>query len=239
MSKIQIIPAVLPRDFSDLEDHLSQISGLVKEVQIDVCDGQLTPQASWPYRKADQSFEKIVSQAEGLPFWKEFDYEIDLMANRPDELVGDWISAGARRIVIHYEAEKNKPGSVLRVIEKIEGVVQVGLALDIGTPISVVEALRSKIQYIQCMGIDRIGFQGQDFDREVITKISAMKTTYPDLPVSVDGGVSLENASALISAGAERLVIGSAIFQSENVYESIQKFKRLGKANIAMQVNCE
>jgi len=229
MSKIEIIPAILPRDFTELEDKISQVSGLVKTVQIDVCDGQLTPQASWPYRKPDESFKKLINEEEGLPFWKELNFEIDLMANHPAALVQDWISAGAQRIIIHYEADKKEVKSVMAALEKINGVVETGLALDIETPNEVINDFKNKIQFIQCMGIDNIGFQGQNFDTKVIAKIKSLKAMYPDLPVSVDGGVNLDNASDLIAAGATRLVVGSAIFESDNIYETIQKFKRFSR----------
>jgi len=67
MSKAEIIPAVLPKDFTELEDKVSLVQGSVKTVQIDVCDGQFTPLATWPYKKTDDSFTKIVAQEEGLP----------------------------------------------------------------------------------------------------------------------------------------------------------------------------
>ncbi len=52
---------------------------------------------------------------------------------------------------------------------------------------------------------------------------------YPGLPISIDGGVSLETATDLIAAGADRLVVGSAIFGSENVIQAVEDFKNLLK----------
>ena len=77
------------------------------------------------------------------------------------------------------------------------------------------------------MGIDSVGFQGQIFDEKVIAKIKEVKKIYPELTIQIDGGVNLETAPLLKAAGADRLVIGSAIFESENIVEAIEKFKVL------------
>ena len=79
------------------------------------------------------------------------------------------------------------------------------------------------------MGIDHIGFQHQAFDEKVLSKIKEVKVKYPDLAISIDGGVSLKTAPKLIEAGADRLVIGSAIFNSDNPIDAIQQFKSLTK----------
>ena len=75
------------------------------------------------------------------------------------------------------------------------------------------------------MGIDHIGFQGQNFDKKVIDKIKTTKAKYPSIPISVDGGVSLETAPELIAAGADRLIVGSAIFDSDNAIAAVMKLK--------------
>jgi ribulose-phosphate 3-epimerase len=77
------------------------------------------------------------------------------------------------------------------------------------------------------MSIGHIGFQGQAFDPKVIEKIKEVKEKYPSMIISIDGGVSLDIAKTLINAGANRLVIGSAIFGAEDVGEAISKFIEL------------
>jgi len=226
--KIEIIPAILPRDFAELQEKASLVQDFVKTVQIDVCDGQFTPDPSWPYRKHDDSFNKILKEEDGLPGWQNLNFEIDLMANKPEEKVEEWVSAGATRIILHVESK----GNVGKAIKMLKGRVEVGLALNEDTSISVIESPtlaieKDDVQFIQLMGIDRIGFQGQEFDAKVIEKIKEVKKFCPELPVSIDGGVSLENAKRLVEAGADRLVVGSAIFESDNYVEAIQQFKRI------------
>jgi ribulose-phosphate 3-epimerase len=235
MKRADIIPAILPKDFAELQEKIELICGSVKFVQIDVCDGQFTPNATWPYRKDDDSFQKILKEEEGMPGWQELSYEIDLMANSPEGLVEEWVTAGASRIVIHIESTSRgleTGDAVAKAIEMLKGRVEVGLAVDIATSIEILKDPRFQIQegavnFIQLMGIDRDGFQGQPFDEKVLSKIKEVKKLYPDMIVSIDGGVSLETAPLLIEAGADRLVVGSAIFNADNYMEALAEFKGL------------
>jgi ribulose-phosphate 3-epimerase len=223
MKKIEIIPAILPKDFAEVEEKVGLVRGFVKTVQIDVCDGQFVPSATWPYRKDDDTFKKLLTEAEGLPGWQDLNFEIDMMVNKPEERVDDWVSAGATRIIIHVEAK----GDVMAAVEKLEGRVEIALAINIDTPTSDLEPFKGKISAIQCMGIDHIGFQGQSFDSKVIEKVKEVRSAFPEIIISVDGGVSLETAPKLIEAGVNRLVVGSAIFNSDNAIDAVQEFKRL------------
>ena len=156
-----------------------------------------------------------------MPGWEKVNFEIDLMANKPEERVEQWVTAGATRIIIHVEAKGNVPGA----IESLAGRVEIAVALNIETPISAIERFKDKIQGIQLMGIDHIGFQHQPFDAKVIERVKEARQMYPDLHISIDGGVSLDNARQLIDAGASRLVIGSGIFNADNFLEAIRLFK--------------
>ncbi|MBU6427000.1 hypothetical protein KGQ27_02050 [Patescibacteria group bacterium] len=224
--EIEIIPAILPQDYDEIADKVSRVSGLTKTVQVDVCDGHFVPSFSWPYKGDHGEFEKLAREEEGLPDWEKINYEFDLMVDRPEEVVDGWVGAGAARIVLHAEAK----GDLGKAIEMLNGLVEVGMALNIDTPISAVGDPKFKVkegslQFIQLMGIDRVGFQGQEFDARAIDKIKEIKKMCPDYPVSVDGGVSLENARRLIDAGADRLVIGSAIFESGDVMKVMRELR--------------
>lgn len=225
---MQIIPAILPKDFADLEEHVGRVKDLVHLVQVDICDGQFTPAASWPYKKRDANFDAIIKEERGMPFWEEVEYEFDLMVNKTEEVVERYLAAGASHIVLHFESK----GDIALAIEKILGKVEIGLALDIDTLIDRLEPFKKdirdgKIKCLQLMGIDNVGFQGQTFDDKVITKIKEVKEKYPGVSVQIDGGVNLLTAPLLRDAGADRLVIGSAIFEAENITETVKRFKEL------------
>jgi ribulose-phosphate 3-epimerase len=79
------------------------------------------------------------------------------------------------------------------------------------------------------MGIDNVGFQNQEFNDQVLEKISDLRNLYPDIQISVDGGVSFDNAADLISAGATRLVSGSAVFDSGDITQAIHDLANSGE----------
>ncbi|MBM2817819.1 MAG: Ribulose-phosphate 3-epimerase [Parcubacteria group bacterium] len=239
----EIIPAILPEDIDDLREKLSLVSGIVPLAQIDVCDGKFAPTKTWPYKKGvDETFLRIVGQEEGFPFWDSVDFEVDLMVKHPENIVGDWIATGAKRIIIHIESTPD-PLSLFQKIkleyetsgESSYGV-ETGAALNIETPNEEVYDLLNEvndkgapaIDFVQFMGIENIGYQGEPFDERVFEKVRELREKFPETIISVDGGVSLENASELIEAGANRLVSGSAIFESGDIAGTIEVFQNLG-----------
>ena len=222
---IEIIPAILVDDFETLQDQIELIKLGTKRIQIDICDGQFVHNATWPYRKPDNNFEMLIREDISMPGWEKIDYEFDLMVNKPEDVVDDWVSVGATRIVLHIESK----GNVAEAVKKLAGRVEVGIALNIDTPVQMINdaMIKDQIQFIQLMGIDQIGFQGQEFDTKVIAKIAEVKKAFPDMPISIDGGVSLENAQDLIEAGADRLIVGSAIFEAESPLNALEEFQSL------------
>lgn len=236
----EIIPAILPKDIDDLRERLSMVSGIVPLVQIDVCDGKFTPTKTWPYKKGvDETFLRIVAQEEGFPFWDSVDFEVDLMVKRPENIIDDWIAAGAKRVIIHIESTPD-PLSLIRKIKQEYGTAressygaEVGAALNVETPNEEIYDLLSEvddegmpaIDFVQFMGIENIGYQGEPFDERVFEKIRELRERFPETIISVDGGVSLDSAAELIEAGANRLVSGSAIFESGDIAGTIKMFQ--------------
>ncbi len=228
MSKVEILPAILPKDFFELEEKALLVKDLVKTIQIDVCDGQFVPNATWPYKKEDDSFERMQKEEQGIPGWEKLDFEIDLMVNHPEQVIEQWVVAGATRIILHAEAK----GDILGALQSLAGRVEIGVAFAIDTDaLTFLNSIKEKgfeINSVQLMGIDHVGFQGQEFNPQVIENIKKVKAAFPDLTISIDGAVSLETAPQLIAAGATRLVVGSAIFGADNFTEAIREFKALG-----------
>lgn len=231
---MEIIPAILPAHFAELEQKVAQVRAAsiaeLTTIQIDICDGKYTPNATWPYRKPDQSFEAILREERGLPGWEDFDFEIDLMAREPEKLLADWLTAGASRIIIHLDALSADTAVGLaelgRIIDSTRGLVEIGIAVGVETSSEKIVAVATKykddISVVQCMGIARAGFQGQSFDERVMAKIAEVKALFPGVPVSVDGGVSLDTVGRLAEAGVARVVAGSAIFEGGSVKENIE-----------------
>jgi len=213
----EIIPAILPKSFTELTLGLEQVAGLVPYVQIDILDGKFTPERTWPNIGApDPDFVKIIRAD-------------------PEEEFQRWVSAGAKRLIPHFESFKT-PETAKAFAEKFQSqyggdgsflALELGMAINIDTPIEVLEPLIEHIQFVQCMGIAKIGYQKQPFDERVLEKVKSIREKYPELTISIDGGVNLETAPKLLDAGADRLVVGSAIYETDDIANTIEEFKNL------------
>ena len=214
---MEIIPAIMPDSFPDLEAKAARVRGLVPLAQIDIMDGKFVKSKSWPYRNAgkadEEHFVAMVSQDETLPFFDELDYEIDLMIAEPERHIDEWLPLGASRLIFHIESIIDHDAFWGHDIFK-EGardiggskVIEVGLAINPDTSCDEVSPHISKIDFVQVMGIAKIGYQGEPFDERALLVINKIRASYPNIPISVDGAVSLETALLLKAAGATRLL---------------------------------
>lgn len=224
---MEVIPAIIPKSYKDLEEKLRVVKDIVPLVQIDITDGEFVPGTSWPCinASAQDEFQSIVSGESGLPFWENLDFEADLMIESPESSIEDWVAAGFSRIIIHIESTHDFEG----IVEKVAGRAEVGLALDIDTPNENVEKYLGMVDFVQCMGIAEIGSQGQPFDERVIPKIRHFKQMQPDGIISVDGGVNFESALLLRDADVDRVVSGSTVYEATDMGQAIE---RLGQTEL-------
>lgn len=223
MNPIEIVPAILPKNIKEIEEKLFLVRGLVKKVQIDICDGFFVSNKTWPYNSSDSDvFSRIYTEREGLPFWQEFDFEVDLFVKKPEEVLERWISAGAKSLVIHLKSTEN----LEQIIKNINSRVEVGLGIETEGHLVDFEKYIPSVSFIQFMGIKKIGFQGQEFNQKVLEVIKETRSKYPDLQISIDGGVNLENAKKIIESGANKLIFGSAIFGSPDPRNSLSIIKK-------------
>lgn len=222
----KIIPAVLPGTLEELHKQLSTIRGAAHSVQIDLVDGVLAPSKTWPYDTGDWK--------ERLPFADEFEFEMDLMVEKAEDAAEFWRQAGAKRIVIHIESPDARE-ALLAAAEREEAdrhlvsirSTEIGIALPCSASPEVLQEYAGLYDYVQVMGIERIGFQGQPFDARAIELVRALRRQFPELPIQVDGGVGESNVGELAAAGANRLVVGSAIWESDDPTAEIKKLKSI------------
>ena len=232
---IEVIPAILTDDFNELRENISRVVNLVPVVQIDMCDGIFVPTVTWPFNELksgnkENNINGILEEEEGMPFWDSLDFEFDLMVSNAHEQFEFFVRLGAKRIVFHIEAEKDFD----KFKEFLEGIdmytrenIQIGVAINTTTSIEILKPIISNVDFVQCMGIEKIGYQGEEFDERSLEQISQLRKNYPELIISVDGSVNENTAPLLVKAGANRLVIGSAIMQSYDIRESIKEFENL------------
>lgn len=226
----------MPDSQEDLIEKATRVRGYVPLAQIDIMDGVFVKSKSWPYStggvKRDEYFLALTNQDEGLPFWDDLDYEIDLMINEPEKHIDEWLPLGASRLIFHIESIKDHEAFWAHDIWK-EGardiggqkVVEIGLAINPDTSLDTIIPYIPLVDFVQCMGITKIGYQGQEFDERVLEQINQLRVKFPNLPISVDGGVSTETTPLLRSAGANRLVSGSGVFGSNDVKAAIKSLK--------------
>ncbi|MCF7816126.1 MAG: hypothetical protein K9M10_00680 [Candidatus Pacebacteria bacterium] len=213
----QIIPAIIPKSQENLIQILSLVSSFTHSVQVDIVDGEFVPFVSWPYTEN-------ASLSELALVIKDFDVEIDFMILGPELVVEEYLKAGVTSIVVHLESTKNLD-KILALKEKYS--FKLGLSIGNDTNLSILTEAIEVADYVQLMGIQHIGSQGQPFDIRVLDRIRELKSRYPTLPISIDGSVNMETASLLVQAGADRLVSGSAVLKAEDPQIAYKLLKSL------------
>lgn len=227
---IEVTPAILVENFSELNEKLAKFVNVTKMVQIDMCDGKFVPSISWPMGKNDQySIEAILNEEDGIPFWDHLDFEFDLMVLNAHKQFDFFARLGARRIVFHLEAEEEE--SFKDFLESMDPYfkdnIDIGIAINTTTDIARLDPFINHIDFVQTMGIEHIGYQGEPFDERVLKQIKELRNKYKELQISLDGSVNENTAPLLIEAGVNRLVIGSALLRSFDIRETVKEFENL------------
>jgi len=234
---VEIVPTVMPTSHRDFLEKIERVAPFVETIQIDVMDGKFVPSTSWPYdfesggeNSIGPDWKKYVNQDEGIPGWEDHEFEVDLMVSDQIVEAQKWVSAGVDRVIFHIEAF-DKEMSVEKIRDEIlkikEQGVEISMALVPETPNSILDGYLDILDSVQFMGINKIGFQGQEFAPEVLEKISELHSKKPELPISVDGGVSFNTLKDLANAGAVRLASGSTIFKAENTERVISDLRKM------------
>ena len=229
MKERELIPALMPERFDDIVDGVAVVKNYVRTVQLDLMDGKYVPEKTWPfYHSVDYHLRDLQKEDEGFPFWEEINYELDLMVERPELKLDTWLSLGASRIIFHYASVHD--WSLIKDIEDgIRNFVEIGLAVTIHDNLDDIFPLIEEgfVDFVQVMGIARIGFQGEAFDERCLDIIALLKERYPDLIISVDGGVSEHSIPALRDAGVQRFVSGSGVFAHGIPEENIEYLREI------------
>jgi len=230
-----VVPAVLPASRKDLEEKLALFAGIpsVSRIQIDVVDGRFATPASWPY-SAPTELQDMIKRGEMLPHLDRIEYEIDLMCFDAERAAQAWLAFGATRLTFHIESITDLPRCLTSARARygrgdgfVSGLISFGLALNITTDLALIEPCLSEIEYVQFMGITRIGRQGQAFNRRVLEKVRAFRAEHPEVRVQVDGGLTPPSARELIALGVSNLVVGSGIVRADNPAAAVEAFEAL------------
>lgn len=230
-----VVPAVLPSSYKELEKDLALFAKIpsVSRVQIDVVDGRFATPASWPY-SAPEELQRMLKSGEMLPRLDRIEYEIDLMTLDVEHAASAWLTLGATRLIFHAETVTDLPRLFASARARygagagfVPGLISFGLALNIASDLALIEPCLGEIEFVQFMGIAKIGRQGQPFDQRVFEKIRVFHSRHPEVPLQVDGGVSLDSAKKLAALGVSALIVGSGILRATNPAAAFAAFEAL------------
>ncbi len=220
---IKVLPAIIPINRQQLGEEMDKVFHFASIVQVDISDGTFAPVKTWPYNGRDADyFESLKNQDSGWPRWEEVNIELHMMVMNPENMLKDWISTGISSVVAHIEATDNFQ-NVIDICKESE--VSIGLAVKPSTDISKIENFVSQVDFIQVMGSDNIGRHGVELEEKATNLIKELRKRYPESIIAIDIGVNEDTANDLVLAGANKLISGSAILNSENPEESFDFLK--------------
>ncbi|CAI8341410.1 MAG: Ribulose-phosphate 3-epimerase [Owenweeksia sp. TMED14] len=211
-----IAPSVLAADFANLQRDIEMVNSTEASwLHIDIMDGVFVPNISFglPVLKAIKKYAKIP-------------LDVHLMITQPERYIKEFKNSGADILTVHIEASVH----LHRTIQKIrsEGMLA-GVALNPHTPVESLKEVLNDLDVICLMSVNP-GFGGQSFIPGTYDKIKSLKKMIKkagsSAKIEIDGGVNIQNASKLKTAGADILVAGNAIFKSDDPVNMVSMLKK-------------
>lgn len=212
---IKMAPSILSADFARLLEDVKKVERAGCEyLHIDVMDGHFVPNITLGPAIV-KSLRKDVNMV----------FDAHLMIENPDNYIKDFVDAGCDMIVVHEEACTH----LHRTIQNIKSFnVKAGVALNPATPIENIKYILNDIDMVLIMTVNP-GFGGQSFIGTMIDKIKELKALIDekglDVDIQVDGGIKPSNVSEVVKAGANVIVAGSAIFNSNDIEATVKEFR--------------
>jgi ribulose-phosphate 3-epimerase len=203
---IEIAPSILSADFAQLAREIEKAEkGGAHLIHLDIMDGHFVPNITiGPPVVA--SIRKITSMQ----------LDAHLMIEKPERYLEEFIEAGVNRLSIHVEADIHLNRTLQFLRDK---KIRAGVAINPGTSLSSLDEVLPLADFILVMTVNP-GFGGQKFIPSMLKKIKRLRESIVSngykTRIEVDGGIGADNLSDVLEAGAEIIVMGSAIFGSKN-----------------------
>lgn len=198
----RLSPSLLAADFTRLGEEIAAVEAAgVDAIHIDVMDGHFVPNIS-----LGLPVVAAARRATRLPL------DVHLMIDRPERFVAEFVYAGADWLTVHVEGAAN----IDRTLEQIrEAGALAGVAVNPGTPVSALEEALTRVDFVLVMTVNP-GFGGQRFIERQLVKVANTRAAIDRLnsraTLAVDGGITADNVGAAVTAGADTIVAGSAVF---------------------------
>lgn len=215
--KIMISPSVIAGDLVMMGRDLAGFDpSIIDMLHVDVMDGNFVPNLT-----IGPGYIKDLKKHTDIPL------DVHLMIEKPENSLEKYIELRPEYIVIHYESTRF-PARSLKLIR--ESGIKSGIALNPATPVEAVFDLIEYCDMILIMSVDP-GFSGQSFMRGALSRISKLKeylisSDYANVKIQVDGGIGEVNIREVVSAGADVIVAGSALFNGGDINQSALKLKK-------------
>jgi len=212
-----IAPSVLAADFANLQRDVEMINASDADwFHVDIMDGLFVPNLSFGF-PVMEAVKKYATKP----------LDVHLMIVDPDRYIERFVEAGANSITVHYEACTH----LHKTIQSIHNAgAKASVALNPHTPVELLKDILQDLDMVLIMSVNP-GFGGQQFISNTYRKIKTLKalavSLNPQLLIEVDGGVSVSNAADLLSAGADVLVAGNAVFAAPSPHEMISSLKQI------------
>jgi len=200
--RVLISPSILSADFSCLGDQVREADAAGADaIHIDVMDGHFVPNIT-----IGPLVVRALRRVTKLPL------EVHLMIEQPERYIGDFAEAGADLIIVHVETCPHLD----RTLHQIrEADVRVGVTLNPSTPVMALQEILDLVDHVLVMSVNP-GFGGQSlipYTLEKVRQLAALRDErHLGYDIEVDGGINAETVQSVAEAGANILVMGSAIF---------------------------
>jgi ribulose-phosphate 3-epimerase len=210
-----VAPSLLAADFLQLGDACRLVNESNADwFHLDVMDGRFVPNISYGMSIIEQ-IRKVAQKP----------CDVHLMIEEPERYVPDFKAAGADHITVHWEACRH----LNRNIQQIKSYgMKAGVAINPATPVDFLTSILPELDIVLVMSVNP-GFGGQTFISHTFQKIRKLRKMIHDLGththVVVDGGISADNAAAIVQAGANVLVAGSTVFHAPDPKAAISRLK--------------
>lgn len=196
----EIYPTILTDQFEILQQQVRAAEGFARFLHIDIADGRFVPSTS-------------ITSADLQTVLPTIPFEIHLMVDHPEDVVGDYVATGAKRIIVHHGKGREESEQLFRQIR--EAGCEAALGVSPMTPMADLMQYLSFVQQITFLAVEP-GFQGGVLVPGVIHAVRHFRMEHAEIPVEVDGGIKLTNAEMVAETGADRFVIGSGIWKTED-----------------------
>lgn len=203
---VDIAPSILSADFSRLTEEIQAVErGGATILHVDVMDGHFVPNLT-----VGLPVVKSLSRATQLPI------DAHLMISEPGRYAEQFVNAGAKMVSVHVEADAH----LHRTLASIRSAgAMAGVVINPATPIESLSEALPYADYVLVMSVNP-GFGGQRFIETSLDKVRRLKRMIEErglaTRIEIDGGIDLNNIAAVVSAGAEIIVAGSAVFSNKD-----------------------